>query len=69
MAKVHLCNRCRLIPQDMKRKLEALRLEKNRASGGKTYWAQSIQAQGVYADERGVLRLRPLPGSNDERSE
>ena len=60
MAKVHLSHRCHVIPRDLKAKLKALRLENDRARGGKVYWIETIKAQGVYQDDHGTLRLRPL---------
>ena len=59
MAKVHFCSRCQTIPADVQRKLQALRQENQRASGGKVFWSRSAMAQGVYEVGR-VLRLRPL---------
>jgi hypothetical protein len=59
MSKVHLCDRCHKIPEDLKKKLTVLQkaCKGNRASGGKEYWAEGLRVLGVYEDN-GILRFK-----------
>lgn len=57
MSKVHLCERCTRIPQDIKRRMVVLRSRRNRASGGRAYWIRHLREMGIYEDGT-VLRAR-----------
>lgn len=57
MAKNHLCKHCKLIPSNTKAQLLELRDSKQRAAGGKTYWADSARVLGVQETQNG-LRFR-----------
>ena len=57
MSKVHLGTRCNKIPRDVQDKLNALRNDSQRASGGKQYWADGMRSLGVYEDGR-ILRIQ-----------
>eukprot|EP00534_Pseudo-nitzschia_fraudulenta_P018193 CAMPEP_0201261886 /NCGR_PEP_ID=MMETSP0853-20130426/5981_1 /ASSEMBLY_ACC=CAM_ASM_000640 /TAXON_ID=183588 /ORGANISM="Pseudo-nitzschia fraudulenta, Strain WWA7" /LENGTH=222 /DNA_ID=CAMNT_0047565011 /DNA_START=21 /DNA_END=689 /DNA_ORIENTATION=- len=59
MSKVHLCERCTRIPQDVKKRMVALRSRRHRASGGRAYWIRHLRELGIYEDGT-VLRARPL---------
>ena len=54
MAKNHLCRHCKLIPEDLREKLQKLRDCKKRASGGKKYWAEGARTLGVVQDGDGL---------------
>ena len=66
MSKVHLCERCHRVPDEVKHRLQKLRTANSRASGGKEYWSEGIRALGVYNDGE-MLRFakRPPPPSGD----
>jgi len=59
MSKVHLCERCTLLPPDIKKRMIALRSRRHRASGGRAYWIRHMRELGIYEDGT-VLRAHPL---------
>jgi hypothetical protein len=71
MAKNHLCRHCRLIPEDVRKKLIGLRECKRRAAGGKKYWAEGARVIGVeqYNDglrfKNSTTGLKKGPGDAD----
>jgi len=68
IGKVHLTERCYRIPDDIRRKLIALRSDSRRASSGKIYWSDRIRRLGVY-EEGSILRFRPPHVSLSSSSE
>lgn len=60
MSKVHLTERCRRIPNDIKQRLIDLHNINRRASGGKPYWVDGLKQLGVY-EEGPILRFLPAP--------
>jgi hypothetical protein len=58
MFKTHLLDRCRNMPEKVKKDLLALKelTSRDRGLGGKLYWRESVQALGVIEDEH-VLRF------------
>lgn len=61
MSKNHLDNHCSSIPAESRRRLLKLKESKRRAGGGKTYWADSAQALGVFEDQYGLRFLEDIP--------
>ena len=53
----HLCEHCKHVPEDVRKKILVLRERKSPAGGGKRYWAEGVRCQGVYEDSTG-LRFR-----------
>ena len=66
MSKVHLCQRCHCVPEDVKRKLQKLRTVNSRASGGKEYWSEGIRALGVFNDGEMLRFTKEEPPPNAE---
>lgn len=50
---------CQEIPLEVQNDLLKLQIQKSRPGGGKKYWGECAEAQGVYEDEHG-LRFRPF---------
>lgn len=65
MSKVHLMKGCHRVPPEVQSKLNSLREDNQRASGGKDYWSDGIRALGVYEIGR---CLRFLPVADEESS-
>jgi hypothetical protein len=59
MAKKHLCDKCKAIPIDIKKKLTGLHgtSKTSRATGGREYWSECLRVLGVYEDNE-ILRFR-----------
>lgn len=57
MAKNHLCNLCKKIPQGTRDLLNLLRRDKRRAAAGKEYWSKTAKAFGVFENEKNGLKL------------
>ena len=57
MVKNHLGTACKLIPTEVKRKMEDLREHRRRGRGGREHWAAAAKELGVYEDSDG-LRFR-----------
>jgi hypothetical protein len=53
----HLCEHCKHVPQDVRKKILVLRERKSPAGGGKRYWAEGVRCLRVYEDTTG-LRFR-----------
>lgn len=54
----HLCTACCEVPEDTRKEMLRLQAEKSQPGGGKKFWAEMAQIQGVYEDCHG-LRFRP----------
>ena len=66
MSKVHLCERCHRVPDDVKQRLQKLRTANSRASGGKEYWSEGIRALGVYSDGEMLRFAKRLPPPSED---
>jgi hypothetical protein len=62
MAKNHLCNGCRKIPQETRDYLNLLRGDKRRATAGKDYWSKTAKLLGIYEDGSNGLKFQPTDG-------
>jgi hypothetical protein len=54
----HLCEHCKHVPEDVRKKILVLRERKSPAGGGKRYWGEGVRCMGVYEDSSG-LRFAP----------
>ena len=61
MSKNHIDNHCSSIPAETRQKLLQLKESKRRAGGGKTYWAVSAEALGVFEDQYGLRFTKEAP--------
>ena len=61
MAGSHLIGSCQHMPKNIKEELRQLRETKANASGGKSYWAESGAALGLYESEEGLRLRTPSP--------
>lgn len=50
----HLCEHCKHVPEDARKKILLLRERKSPAGGGKRYWSEGVRCLGVYEDSTGL---------------
>lgn len=53
----HLCDNCKHIPDNIRKRILLLRERKSPAGGGKRYWGEGVRCLGVVEDQNG-LRFR-----------
>jgi hypothetical protein len=54
LTKIHLCNSCTRVPEDLRKKLTELSKVNKRASGGKRYWIERVREIGIYEDGKAI---------------
>lgn len=50
----HLCEHCKHVPDDVRKKILVLRERKSPAGGGKRYWAEGVRCLGVVEESNGL---------------
>lgn len=68
MGKNHLDNNCTSIPEEVRSRILRLKQSKRRASGGKTYWAESAKFLGIVEDQYGLRFSKESPNEGKESS-
>jgi hypothetical protein len=69
MAKNHLCNGCKKIPQETRDLLNLLRGDKRRATAGKEYWSKTAQILGIFEDGKNGLKFLTPEGKRQGEPE
>lgn len=54
LTKIHLCNSCTRVPENIRKKLTELSTVNKRASGGKRYWIERVREIGIYEDGKAI---------------
>ena len=68
MARIHFAERCKVVPKDIRMRLQQLFQNGKRATAGKDYWEDCLRAQGVYEDGQ-MLRFKALADNDEEKEE
>jgi hypothetical protein len=63
LTKIHLCQGCNRVPENLRKKLTELSKVNKRASGGKRYWNERVRELGVYEDGKGIRFKREAPAT------